>query len=287
MLLYIWITKRKGGVFMNKKIFIVFVAFLIVTILAICVFEKVSYSKKGGDTVGCTFKNNKIYDTKIISCSTQEYVNTVNTAMQNMKDMELSNKSIILENEEEENKENKPTLENKPKSISTKVTEKETQDELIQNASPSVSSEEKAVSENVQKVEQTDSSTDVDKNVNSTNALANTTYRKVNTSILSEIIDIINSEIAKDEELVAYGSKAMRGNKANAYKQTSCFTYLIVHDIMKGKVVGNYTTFTERVRNNVGAFGNYYVYAEDEYTYNSKGEDPRWSQTLVWIYVTF
>lgn len=109
----------------------------------------------------------------------------------------------------------------------------------------------------------------------------------MNTSILSEIIDIINSEIAKDEELVAYGSKAMRGNKTNAYKQTSCFTYLIVHDIMKGKVVGNYTTFTERVRNNVGAFGNYYVYAEDEYTYNSKGENPRWSQTLVWIYVTF
>lgn len=272
---------------MNKKIFIVFVALLIVTILAICIFERVSYSKNGGDAVGCAFKNTKIYDTKIISCSTQKYVNTVNIAMQNMKDMELSNKSIVLENEEEENKEDKPALDNKPKSISTKVTEKETQDELIQNVSQSVSSEHKAVSENVQKVEKTDSSTDVDKNVNSTNALANTTYRKVNTSILSEIIDIINSEIAKDEELVAYGSKAMRGNKTNAYKQTSCFTYLIVHDIMKGKVVGNYTTFTERVRNNVGAFGNYYVYAEDEYTYNSKGENPRWSQTLVWIYVTF
>ena len=58
-------------------------------------------------------------------------------------------------------------------------------------------------------------------------------------------------------------------------------------DITKGKVTGNYQKFTERVRNTVGSFGTYYVYAEDEYTYNGQGLNPQWSQTLVWIYVRF
>jgi hypothetical protein len=60
-----------------------------------------------------------------------------------------------------------------------------------------------------------------------------------------------------------------------------------VKDITKGKVTGNYQKFTERVRNTVGSFGTYYVYAEDEYTYDGQGLNPKWSQTLVWIYVRF
>ncbi len=117
--------------------------------------------------------------------------------------------------------------------------------------------------------------------------LAHTSYRKVNTSIVPEIISILNSEIAKQQDLVDFGSTALKGNKTDAYSKTTPFTYLYVNDITKGKVAGNYTTFTQRVKNNIGAFGKYYVYAEDEYVYDGKGLNPMWSQTLVWIYITF
>lgn len=117
--------------------------------------------------------------------------------------------------------------------------------------------------------------------------LAYTTYRVTNTTIIPEIISILNSEIAKDKELVDFGTKAVSTTKTNAYNNTNYFTYLFVKDITKGKVAGNYKSFPERVRNTVGAFGTYYVYAEDEYTYDSRGLNPKWSQTLVWIYVNF
>ncbi|MCI8344577.1 MAG: hypothetical protein HFJ42_01105 [Clostridia bacterium] len=117
--------------------------------------------------------------------------------------------------------------------------------------------------------------------------LAYSTYRVTNNDIVPEVIKILNDEISKDSELVAFGSKAIKGNKKDAYAKTSGFTYLWVKDIEKGKVSGNYTTFTQRVKNVVGGFGNYNVYAEDEFTYNGQGLNPKWSQTLVWIYLTF
>lgn len=117
--------------------------------------------------------------------------------------------------------------------------------------------------------------------------LAYSTYRVTNTAILPEIISILKSEISKDNELVDFGTTAVSTNKTNAYNNTSGFTYLFVKDITKGKVAGNYQSFPERVRNTVGAFGTYYVYAEDEYTYDGRGLNPKWSQTLVWIYVKF
>lgn len=120
---------------------------------------------------------------------------------------------------------------------------------------------------------------------NSRPELANSTYRKTNTSNVQEVINILNSEISKDKELAEFGSKAVKGNKTDAYATTTGFTYLFVNDIQKGKVKGNYTVFPQRVKNNVGAFGTYYVYAEDEYTYDGRGLNPKWSQTLVWIYV--
>ena len=118
-------------------------------------------------------------------------------------------------------------------------------------------------------------------------ALANTRYTETNTEVIPEIINILNNEIAKNQDLKDYGSKASKGNKADAYANTSGFTYRFVKDIDKGKVKGNYTIFEERIKNNIGAFGTYWVYAEDEYVYDAKGISPHWSQTLVWIYVTF
>lgn len=108
--------------------------------------------------------------------------------------------------------------------------------------------------------------------------LANKTYTKPNTAIIPEIINILNDEISKDKELVDFGTKAVAGNQKDAYKNTTGFTYIFVDKNVK---------LTQRVRNNVGAFGTYHVYAEDEYTYNGNGTNPKWSQTLVWIWVTF
>lgn len=117
--------------------------------------------------------------------------------------------------------------------------------------------------------------------------LAYKTYRVTNNDILPEIISLLTGEISKDQELVNFGCKVVSASKENAYNNTDGFTYLFVKDITKGKVTGNYQKFTERVRNTVGSFGTYYVYAEDEYTYNGQGLNPQWSQTLVWIYVRF
>lgn len=150
-------------------------------------------------------------------------------------------------------------------------------------------------SENVTDKNQTTSSTTpqdtIKKEDTTTNVehpeLAYSTYRVTNTSIVPEIISILKSEISKDNELVDFGTTAVSTNKTNAYNNTSGFTYLFVKDITKGKVAGNYQSFPERVRNTVGAFGTYYVYAEDEYTYDGRGLNPKWSQTLVWIYVRF
>lgn len=150
-------------------------------------------------------------------------------------------------------------------------------------------------SENVTDKNQTTSSTtpqDTTKKEDTTTnvehpELAYSTYRVTNTSIVPEIISILKSEISKDNELVDFGTTAVSTNKTNAYNNTSGFTYLFVKDITKGKVAGNYQSFPERVRNTVGAFGTYYVYAEDEYTYDGRGLNPKWSQTLVWIYVRF
>ncbi len=118
-------------------------------------------------------------------------------------------------------------------------------------------------------------------------SLANTTYRKTNTEVLPEIKKILEDEIRKDKELVDFGTTVVTTNKSNAYNNTTGFTYMFVNQIEKGKVEGNYVKFEQRVKNNVGAFGKYYIYAEDEFVYNSEGKNPKWSQTLVWIYVRF
>lgn len=117
--------------------------------------------------------------------------------------------------------------------------------------------------------------------------LANTTYRKVNNEVVPKIINILNDEIAKHEELKKYETKAIKASKEQVYNNTKGFTYMFVKSLEKGKVSGNYTVFEERVRNTVGAFGKYQVYAEDEYKYDSTGSKSYWYQTLVWVYIKF
>ena len=190
-------------------------------------------------------------------------------------------KESTIESKETPNK-TEPIIQAKQeeKTSSTKSSQKENEQPIEQPKQQETLKKETST-QTTQKVEETK------KEDNSKPELANTTFRKVNNSIVQEVINILDNEISKDEELVKFGSKALVGNKTDAYNKTSAFTYLFVKDIEKGKVAGNYESFPQRVRNNVGAFGKYYVYAEDEYTYDSRGLNPRWSQTLVWIYVTF
>lgn len=166
---------------------------------------------------------------------------------------------------------NNTSLQERPKSETNNVTEKNEDSSKQNNVTES-------------KKEDTPTNTETD---NTRPELAYSTYRVTNTAIVPEIIKILNDEISKADDLVAYGCKAVAGNKTDAYAKTTGFTYLFVNDIHKGKVAGNYTTFEQRVRNNVGAFANYNVYAEDEYTYDGRGLNPQWCQTLVWIYLTF
>ena len=190
-------------------------------------------------------------------------------------------KESTIESKETPNK-TEPIIQAKQeeKTSSTKSSQKENEQPIEQPKQQETLKKETST-QTTQKVEETK------KEDNSKPELANTTFRKVNNSIVQEVINILDNEISKDEELVKFGSKALVGNKTDAYNKTSAFTYLFVKDIEKGKVAGNYESFPQRVRNNVGAFGKYYVYAEDEYTYDSRGLNPRWSQTLVWIYFTF
>lgn len=216
---------------------------------------------------------------------------------------------LIAKNITEEKAENNSNInDNEEKNVSTTVAKTTTIDNT-KNTKTNTSSKSNA--QNTEKPKTTTQNKEVSKNTSNKNTattpvktdtsnkqttkeekiehpeLANKTYTKQNTSVVPEIINILNNEISKDKELVDFGTKAVAGTKANAYKNTTGFTYMFVSDIQKGKVKGNYITFPQRVKNNVGAFGTYYVYAEDEYTYNSSGLDPKWSQTLVWIWVSF
>lgn len=136
------------------------------------------------------------------------------------------------------------------------------------------------------KIENTNTNNDLEENSD----LANTSYTKINKAVINDVVNMLNSEIAKNDEfansLNKYGieTKAVPTTKDDVTQNTSAFTYMFVKDITKGKVEGNYIIFKERVQNQVKVFGTYYVYAEDEFVYNSKGTKAYWSQTLCYIY---
>jgi hypothetical protein len=159
-------------------------------------------------------------------------------------------------------------VENKSEEVANNTSKEETKKENIESSN-------NTVNENVEKEE------------NSNSSLANATYRVTNTEVLTEIKSILENEISKDKDLVEFGTKVVTSSKSNAYANATGFTYMLVDKVENGKVEGNYQKFEQRVKNNVGAFGTYYIYAEDEFTYNSQGLNPKWSQTLVWIYVKF
>lgn len=285
---------------MSKKNIILFILFFIIligAIIIICINFKESTNDK---VLEVSFVNTEDSSfSNILENAVTEVANDIiendtneNTIENNIVTEVVSTISTSTGNNIKPNSNNNTISKNIP-SVTTPQTST-TKDDNKTNTK--VDTESKlAKSENVINNNQNTSSTtpkDTTKKDNTTTNVGNpelaySTYRKTNTAVIPEIINILNSEIAKDKELVDFGSKAVSTNKSNAYNNTNGFTYLFVKDITKGKVAGNYKAFPERVRNTVGAFGTYYVYAEDEYTYDARGLNPKWSQTLVWIYVKF
>lgn len=192
-------------------------------------------------------------------------------------------------NETNKNNNTETTKENSNNIQEPTTSQEKTEDKTEEKKNTTINNETEKIDtkENIEENEKKDEENKKTKEDFSHPELAYKTYRVTNNDILPEIISLLTGEISKDQELVNFGCKVVSTSKENAYNNTEEFTYLFVKDITKGKVTGNYQKFTERVRNTVGSFGTYYVYAEDEYTYNGQGLNPQWSQTLVWIYVRF
>lgn len=272
---------------MKKKILIILSIILILLIIAI-IFVYVSVTNVTKIKPIETSQTN-IIDNDFINVIESEQVNEViNETVVETAEVESplntsNNQSTTTTSDEKVTTQN-TTTKNETKSNTTTTTNTSSSNTNTNtNISTSTKSTQETTSENT-------NNSNTQTTTTTTTArpeLAYSTYRETNTAIVPEIIRILNDEISKYDDLVDYGSKVLVGNKASAYEKTSGFTYLFVNDIEKGKVAGNYVTFEQRVRNSVGAFANYNVYAEDEYTYNGQGLNPRWCQTLVWIYLTF
>lgn len=192
-------------------------------------------------------------------------------------------------NETNKNNNTETTKENSNNIQEPTTSQEKTEDKTEEKKNTTINNETEKIDtkENIEENEKKDEENKKTKEDFSHPELAYKTYRVTNNDILPEIISLLTEKISKDQELVNFGCKVVSTSKENAYNNTDGFTYLFVKDITKGKVTGNYQKFTERVRNTVGSFGTYYVYAEDEYTYDGQGLNPKWSQTLVWIYVRF
>lgn len=210
-------------------------------------------------------------------------------------DVLVSNSNNTIEtkaqetNETNKNNNTETTKENSNNIQEPATSQEKTEDKTEEKKSTTINNETEKIDtkENIEENEKKDEENTKTKEDFSHPELAYKAYRVTNNDILPEIISLLTGEISKDQELVNFGCKVVSTSKENAYNNTDGFTYLFVKDITKGKVTGNYQKFTERVRNTVGSFGTYYVYAEDEYTYDGQGLNPKWSQTLVWIYVRF
>lgn len=253
----------------------------------------------GGVTViKLSTKEKKVTTSNILNDKLNELESITNEIIENNLQNEIQ--ITIIDNNETQNiRENDNSNGDRKEEVGTtnenkKNNQEENNKNIISNINTSMPNKEVLSnnSENEETKEEniTNSNTtteNVVKEENSNASLANTTYRTVNTAILPEIKSILEDEISKDKELVDFGTKVLTGNKTQCYSNTTGFTYMFVKEIEKGKVTGNYVKFPERVRNTVGAFGKYYIYAEDEFVYNSQGLNPKWSQTLVWIYITF
>lgn len=294
---------------MNKKNIILFILLLVIIIGAITFIfmnlKRPIYDKTL-ETSSSNIENNSNFSNtleNIVADVTNDTVSN-NIIESTISDIVIHNTNtevittITTEGNTKTNTENNTTTKipstTPPSSVTSSTKPTNTKEETKTDSKVDI--EQPSKNETVTNTEQNNTSTNTSQNATEKEdtetsvgnpELAYSTYRLTNTEIVPEIISILKSEIAKDKDLVEFGTTAISTNKTNAYNNTSGFTYLFVKDITKGKVTGNYKSFPERVRNTVGAFGTYYVYAEDEYTYDGRGLNPKWCQTLVWIYVRF
>lgn len=281
----------------KKKISIIFgILFLLMSVLIIIKImlpdkkENIEVSKVIYDNTENTLENNISNVNFTISKS-----DTINQITDNIIENNIDNNSTNIKNNVDSkvaNSKNSLPLksEEKPKEKIENIINNSNKEEIaeVKENPIKTDSSENEKKENVET--KTDTKVNEDDNPKENSALANTSYTKVNNAVINEVVNILNNEIAKNNELAnsldKYGieTKAISTTKSKAEQNTSSFTYMFVKDITKGKAKGNYTTFKERVQNQVKVFGTYYVYAEDEFVYNSKGTKAYWSQTLCYIY---
>lgn len=281
----------------KKKISIIFgILFLLMSVLIIIKImlpdkkENIEVSKVIYDNTENTLENNISNVNFTISKS-----DTINQITDNIIENNIDNNSTNIKN----NVDSKVANSKNSLPLKSEENPKEKIENIINNSNKEEIAEVKenpikTDSSETEKKENVETKTDIkaneDNNLKENSALANTSYTKVNNAVINEVVNIVNNEIAKNNELAnsldKYGieTKAISTTKSNAIQNTSAFTYMFVKDITKGKVEGNYTIFKERVQNQAKVFGTYYVYAEDEFVYNSKGTKAYWSQTFCYIY---
>lgn len=285
---------------MKKRVLIIIVISVVFAVVLIKLLDDSSPMMNNENTI---IKNDAVsipeqnYDIQIDTIE-EEYNTDVlqeNLVLPKNIDILVSNSNNTIEtkvqetNETNKNNNTETTKENSNNIQEPTTSQEKTEDKTEEKKNTTINNETEKIDtkENIEENEKKDEENKKTKEDFSHPELAYKTYRVTNNDILPEIISLLTEKISKDQELVNFGCKVVSTSKENAYNNTDGFTYLFVKDITKGKVTGNYQKFTERVRNTVGSFGTYYVYAEDEYTYDGQGLNPKWSQTLVWIYVRF
>lgn len=285
---------------MKKRVLIIIVISVVFAVVLIKLLDDSSPMMNNENTI---IKNDAVsipeqnYDIQIDTIE-EEYNTDVlqeNLVLPKNIDILVSNSNNTIEtkaqetNETNKNNNTEVTKENSNNIQEPATSQEKTEDKTEEKKNTTINNETEKIDtkENIEENEKKDEENKKTKEDFSHPELAYKTYRVTNNDILPEIISLLTEKISKDQELVNFGCKVVSTSKENAYNNTDGFTYLFVKDITKGKVTGNYQKFTERVRNTVGSFGTYYVYAEDEYTYDGQGLNPKWSQTLVWIYVRF
>lgn len=281
----------------KKKISIIFgILFLLMSVLIIIKImlpdkkENIEVSKVIYDNTENTLENNISNVNFTISKS-----DTINQITDNIIENNIDNNSTNIKNNVDSkvaNSKNSLPLksEENPKEKIENIINNSNKEEIAEVKENPIKSDSSETEKNENVENKTDIKPSEDDNEKGNSTLANTSYTKINNEVINEVINILNNEIAKNSELSnslsKYGieTKAISTTKSKAEQNTSSFTYMFVKDITKGKAKGNYTTFKERVQNQVKVFGTYYVYAEDEFVYNSKGTKAYWSQTLCYIY---
>lgn len=209
-----------------------------------------------------------------------ENENVVNTTNDNQITSTNDNNNDIIESDKninEENIRNEKKLQQDNR-ISEKTENKDAeknnvQDELVQK-DMSRSNTEEVIQEDISQNDNVESqekkgNTEIIETKDTYHELAYTETAKRNTTKEQQVIAWINDELSKNSNAIKWGYSVKAGTQEEAYDKTSGFSM-----------------YEERVRHRVSDSwgGEYRVYVEDIYIYNSTGTEQNLADTLVYVY---